>query len=403
MRIGMIMDTPFPPDARVENEAITLVDNGYEVYLFHIDYEGRPAREEYEGVQIYRVKGSRFLYKMSALAYTVPYFRWSVQGEIRRFIQETGVDVLHIHDMVIAEAAFKANKVAGLPTVLDLHENRPEIMQLYNHTNSWPGNRLINLNRWKTKQKELMNRAGQVILVSEEARKYAQRVDGIPLKKTVSVPNVVSLDRFDTGCRDEELEEITRGKCSLLYIGDTSLRRGTMTILEMCYLMQNHSIDLQVIFVGESSQDNHLKAFVKQRGLESVVQFEGWQKPEKLPAYINAADICLSPLLRNPHHDTTYANKLFQYMACGKPVVASDCPAQAAVVNQEKCGVVFEAGNSAELAKVVVDLYKNPKQRKWMGKNGATAVRERWNWNVTGKNLLGVYEELSTAQKVSDG
>lgn len=167
-----------------------------------------------------------------------------------------------------------------------------------------------------------------------------------------------------------------------------------MTALATVDILKKQIPELQLLLVGNSSQDNLLQNFVKNRKLEKWVRFEGWQQPDRLPAYINASDICLSPLLRNAHHDTTYANKLFQYMAVGKPVVASDCTAQAAVIRREQCGLIHKAGNPDDLARIILELYQNPKKRVRMGGNGAEAVREHWNWAVTGKNLLTVYDKI---------
>lgn len=394
MRIGMIMDTPFPPDARVENEAKALIQRGFEVYLYHIDYNYRPASEQYEEIRIIRKAGSRLLYKFSALAYTFPFFRWMVEGSIRDFIREVKPDVLHVHDMVIAEAVFSANKAFQLPIILDLHENRPEIMELYKHINQWPGKWLIRLNRWRRKQKELMHQADHVILVTEEARQRAAKSDGVPLEKTTSVPNVVRLGQFDTTSFDPAISQITEGKFTLLYIGDTSVRRGTMTALTAVDILKNQIPELQLLLVGNSSQDHLLYDFVEKRKLEKMVRFEGWQEPDKIPAYINVSSVCLSPLLRNIHHDTTYANKLFQYMACGKPVAASDCPAQAAVIKKERCGLIHKADDPEDLARVILELYQMPEKRAALGGKGAEAVRQRWNWEVAEKKILSVYENI---------
>ena len=45
-----------------------------------------------------------------------------------------------------------------------------------------------------------------------------------------------------------------------------------------------------------------------------------------------ASAVCISPLLRNLHHDTTYANKIFQYMALAKPLLVSDATAQKNII-----------------------------------------------------------------------
>ncbi|MBG7631242.1 MAG: glycosyltransferase family 1 protein, partial [Bacteroidetes bacterium] len=72
MRIGMILDKTFPPDPRVENEAISLIENGHEVFLFCLKYEDEKESEVIKGIQVKRYQSSKLIYKLSALAYTIP-------------------------------------------------------------------------------------------------------------------------------------------------------------------------------------------------------------------------------------------------------------------------------------------------------------------------------------------
>ena len=158
MRIGMILDASFPPDVRVENEALSLIQAGHEIFLFSLDFDKRSGQENYREIHVVRYPADKVLYKLSALAYTVPFYRWRVSGYIRDFIESCGIQVLHVHDMVIAEAAFEANRSFKLPVVLDLHENRPEIMKEYKHVQSPVGKLLISLKRWSEKYYELAAR-----------------------------------------------------------------------------------------------------------------------------------------------------------------------------------------------------------------------------------------------------
>lgn len=434
----MILDAPFPPDARVESEAKALMDDGYEVHLLHIDFSrhqkyrsdiggmghsdgseaagtsresgwepetdaaaekkavfGREVEIDlYSGIHVWRFRGGSVAYKLSALAVDLPFYRWWAAPLIRRFLKASKVDAIHVHDMTIAEAALTANRRTGLPLVLDLHEDRPEIMKLYRHVNRWPGRLLISTGGWRRKQQELMRRADHVILVTEQACRVAERRDGIPPEKTTALPNVVWPGYGEEQDPSEHPLPRADSEFRLLYVGDTSLRRGTLTALEAVKRLRGQIPGLHLVLVGSSSQDNQLRAFVKKHGLEQMVRFEGWQPSERLPGYIRAADICLSPLLRNPHHDTTYANKLFQYMAMGRPVVVSDCPAQAEVVEEEKCGRVHTAGEPEALATAIQELWKRPEERRRMGRRGAVAVENRWNWTVTAPRLTGLYGKL---------
>ena len=162
----MILDAVFPPDPRVENEAISLVKNGHEVFLFCLKYADEKAVETINGIQVKRYNSNYIEYKLSALAYTVPLYSILMKNKVSNFIKETKIEALHIHDIRIAEAVFNANKKTNLPVVLDLHDNMPEVMKLYPHLQKFPGKYIIYPKKWKQKEEEFIRKATKVISVS---------------------------------------------------------------------------------------------------------------------------------------------------------------------------------------------------------------------------------------------
>lgn len=389
MRIGMFLDTAFPPDSRVENEAISLIKAGHEVHLFSLDYEGRKSKETINGISVHRYKADKLTYKLSALAYTFPFFHSRIKKSIRQFIKELKPDVLHIHDMVIAKAVMDINN--DLPVVLDLHENRPEIMKHYKHVNEGLGKWLISTKKWNAVQDELIKRCDQLILVTEEAKKVvAEKGLKRPDQITV-VPNTILPEVYLNYKIDDSILERFKDTYNLVYLGDTSLRRGTDTAIKAIALLKDKIPNIKLILVGDSSVDDQLMSLAKGLEVDGHVSFEGWQDVSLFSSYVEASDVCLSPLKRNPHHDTTFANKLFQYMAMGKPVVVSDSTTQANVVNIEKCGLVFEADNERDFSDKILELYRDSQLSEQMGINGEEAVKQRWNWDITSKDLIDLY------------
>ena len=73
---------------------------------------------------------------------------------------------------------------------------------------------------------------------------------------------------------------------------------------------------------------NELVELAKSYNILKYIDFEGWKNENLFPSYIKAAHLGVSPLHNNLHHHTTYANKLFQYMSLGCPLICSDVEAQ---------------------------------------------------------------------------
>ncbi len=392
MRIAMFLDTNFPPDSRVENEAVSLINEGYEVFLFSLSYKPyRLQQESVNGIKVHRYQASKLIYKLSALVYSFPFFSLLIKSKINHFVETVKPDVLHIHDMPLAETVFKVNKKYELPVILDLHEDRPEIMKFYPHLQKFPGNVLISPAKWAKKQIELMKKADRVVLVTEEAKeKFSALHQELNTKITV-VPNTINPDIFYNYPINQSILERFKPNPMILYVGDTGLRRGTDTAIKAMPFVLKEYPYAQLVFVGKNSEDSMLHNLVDKLGLKKNVIFEGWQDVSLFPSYIKAATICISPLKRNPHHDTTYANKIFQYMAMGKPVVVSNCPAQQHVIEEEECGLVHKAENERELAEELIALLSSEALANQLGNRGKKAVEEKWNWDKTSKGLLNLY------------
>jgi glycosyltransferase involved in cell wall biosynthesis len=380
----------------VEKEALSLISSGHQVFLFCLNFNNtKPVHEEYRGINIRRYKAGKLLYKFSALAYTVPFYSWWVTYLIKDFVKSNSIQVLHIHDMVIAASVFSANTKNKLPVVLDLHENRPEIMKDYKHVNSFLGKLLINLNAWGRKYYNFAYRADCVVVVAELAKEDIMAHTGKLNHQVIVVPNTISKGEFMNYPVVQSVEKCMNGFYNLLYIGDTSLRRGTDTAIRSIALLINHIPNIRLWIVGKSSADTELRELATALNVQPYIMFEGWKDVQLLPSYIQYCNVALSPLKRNVHHDTTYANKVFQYMAMGKPIVVSDCTTQANLIREENCGLVHKANDIVNLADKILELYKNPDVSKSLGLNGVKAVNERWNWELTVKPMLSVYADLN--------
>jgi len=394
MRIGMILDHEFPPDPRVENEAKVLMNNGHEVILFCWNFRDQPEIEIIDGIQIHRYKLPQKLFDLlSPLAYTVPIYNFILAHHIKQFLSDYHPDVIHIHDMVAVEPVLKVSEDSSL-IVLDLHENRPEIMKTYSHINSGFGKFFINLNKWGKKQIEFIHVADKLIVVTNEAKKDILDHQNIDEENIYVVPNTVRLESFLEYPIDNMIVERFESDFVVLYLGSTGLRRGTDTAIRSIEILKNKIKNIKLVLVGKSRDDVKLKKLAKDLNVKKNVVFEGWQNFTLFPSFIKASEICISPLIRNRHHDTTYANKLFQYMSLEKPVIVSDCTAQKNIVQETNCGLIHKAGNEKELAENILHFYKNYELRKQMGANGKKAVIEKYNWENTSKNLIELYEKI---------
>jgi len=394
MKIGMILDAEFPQDPRVENEAVSLINQGHEVFLFCLKYNKKQEHEIINGILVKRYASNKLEYKLSALAYTIPIYSFLMKKKIKNFIKNHDIEALHIHDIRVAEAVFNANKEYKLPVVLDLHDNIPEVMKLYPHLQKFPGKYIISPNKWKVKEEEFIKKVNKVISVSPEFLESLEKRIPSSKEKLVLVPNTIRKSFYTDFVIDKTILENYKNSFVILYLGDTHIRRGLQVAISSLSKLKDKITNIKLVVVGKNSTDIILKQQVKDLKLEDYVDFEGWQNVSLFQSYILSSKVCISPLHRNLQHDVAYANKIFQYMSLAKPLLVSDAIAQKRLVEKHKTGLVFQDRNVKDFVDKMMILYKNESLRKELGENGKRFIEDEFSWEQTSKKLIHLYDNL---------
>lgn len=390
----MILDDVFPPDPRVENEAITLINGGYEVFLFCLHNGNQKTNELINGIKIRRYKFSKLTYKLSALSYDLPFYKMIMRPKINHFIKKNNIDFLHIHDIRIAETVFQVNKKYKLKVVLDIHDNIPENMRFYPHLRKFPGKYIISPKKWKIKESEFIKKADKIITVSPNFAKDIIEENNIEKEKMILVPNTVRKSFFKEAIYSKVIDKKYSNKFVVLYLGDTNIRRGLLTAIRATELLSKRIVNFKLVIVGQNTTDSILKEETKKLNLESFIDFEGWQDVSLFPSYIVASNICISPLYRSIQHDVAYANKIFQYMSLGKPILVSNATAQKEIVERINSGLVHQEKNKDDFSTKVLELYQNEEKAEELGNKGKQFIENEFSWEVTSQALVKLYNEL---------
>jgi glycosyltransferase involved in cell wall biosynthesis len=390
MNILMVLENPYPPDERVENEINILTNKGFQITLVCTKRGGKIQLEKKDNLIIYRIPVSKFMYKSSAVALLLPSYFQFWYRHLSRIIKQSQFNAIHLHDLPLVKVGIKLSERNNLSLISDYHENRPEIMKMYRHTQTFPGKYIISIKKWLSYQVKYTQKVDHLILVTEEAKDYYISNYGVVPDKITVLPNYITLERFRMLQPGNDFRSELKNLFTVVYFGDTGLRRGTLTILESAEILKNNNIHFLII--GKSRDQHYLEKSAHDRKLQNVT-FTGWIPVTEAIKYINISKIGLCPFLRNIHHDTTYANKMFQYMALGKPVIVSNCTAQANFVLKEACGLVFEAGNSMELSNQILKL-TDQSEYDHFSNNARTCVYDKYNWETTGSRLIELYSNL---------
>jgi len=126
---------------------------------------------------------------------------------------------------------------------------------------------------------------------------------------------------------------------------------------------------------------------------KKVNYFGQLQRSEVSQIYSNSIAGIVT-FLPEPNHINAQPNKMFEYMNWGLPVIASDFPLWREIIEKNKCGLLVDPENPADIALALDYLYEHPEEAKEMGVNGRNAVKNIYNWEDEEKKLLSLYSDV---------
>jgi glycosyltransferase involved in cell wall biosynthesis len=179
---------------------------------------------------------------------------------------------------------------------------------------------------------------------------------------------------------------------AVIYIGSMTIERS---IREMIAAIDLVSVDRSV--------ELHLAGTYSPAGLrDEVASLHGWKRVRELgfldrrgvKRSLERVKAGLALFRPEPNYTNSYPNKMFEYMAVGIPVVASDFPLWREIVNESGCGLLVDPLDPRAIADAIAQLLDNPQEAEAMGQRGRRAVEGLYNWENEEKKLLALYEQL---------
>jgi glycosyltransferase involved in cell wall biosynthesis len=248
---------------------------------------------------------------------------------------------------------------------------------------------LIVLSEWL--ERFLYQHADRVMVNSPG---FLEPVSGRGAKRVDLIPNGADPSMFDPADdgaafrRSNELEN----RFVALYAGAHGMSNDLNVVLESARLLADMK-NVHIVLLGDGKEKPVLMAQARKMNLSNVAFLPSVPKAEMASA-LAGADACVAILKPLEEYKTTYPNKVFDYMAAGRPVALAIDGVIREVVEAAGCGIFAEPGNAKELAEAIRKLAANPEQSRAMGLRGRKYLEENFSRAVIGNKLVGLLEEL---------
>jgi glycosyltransferase involved in cell wall biosynthesis len=397
MKILYIWDADYPWDVRVDKICKSLVNNGYEVHIAARNLRRSIEYENIDGLNIHRMKtfkNSKVNYALSFPAFFSPFWRWFLDN----IIQKNNIELIIVRDLPLAIAGIWAGKRHKIPVIFDMAEDYVALIKDIWKARKFKGFNLIVRNPYLAKlvEKYSINNFDHILVVIDEAIDLIKKC-GVPHDKVTIVSNtpplsIVNNSRFQTNSFIEQM----RKRYTAIYIGGIQMGRGIQIVLDALPVIIKEIPDFLFVIVGDGYAKKHLIKLTKENRLEDYVLWVGWVEHDRIYDYIKASKIGLIPHFVSDHDNTTIPNKLFDFMGCGIPVIASDSIPLKRILEEEHCGLTFKSDNASDLIRIIIELYTS---ENTYGKNGMNAVRMKYNWDEDEKRLINVIKSTTHIRK----
>jgi glycosyltransferase involved in cell wall biosynthesis len=396
MNILMILDSEFPPDERVEKEAVSLINAGNRVSILCLNYGSQPSVELYKGVNIYRIKINRtFRNKLMGTFLITPFYRNIWKRAILRLLVKFPADIIHIHDLPLSDVGISLQKSHGLKIVCDQHEYYSNWIVNTAHYNTFAGRIVKFLSNWKKYEKINLNKADLVITVEEPLRKIYLSEVGIKPERIIVIPNTPSISVFNHQKIDNEIVDRYRDNFMIFYAGHLDILRGIDTIIESLTLLRNSVPGLKFVFAGQftSKYYNPLK-YIEKLGVTNMTEYLGWKPMSVLPSYIAASSVCIHvPPATSMEVNSTVSTKIYQYIVMRKPVIVGAAALMRQFVEDNRIGLSIKESDPKDLADKIKLMFNNPDLLKQFSDN-AGKIASKFCWEETSKPLIESYNKF---------
>jgi glycosyltransferase involved in cell wall biosynthesis len=315
-----------------------------------------------------------------------PFLLLCFNYKIFKLAKSEKYNVFHAHDLNTLLGGYLASINQDAKLIYDSHElylerNR---FQPYNPIGKWMRKRV---------EAYLIKRSNYVITVNDSLSRIIANTYKVKLPAVIM--NTPSLEKVTPNSQYLSIRDaigIQNNHYVLLYSGSITFNRGLENLIQaLVYLPQCF---LVLMGFGNDKYKKKLENIATELGVKSRFDFFGPVPSNQVTLYAEGADLGVAPI-ENVCLSYYYCspNKLFEYLLAGLPVIASNFPEMAHIIDQYDVGTTFDPSIPKDIARAAMEILKAPEKWKNIKKN-TNAVALNYNWENESRKLIDIYQTL---------
>ena len=296
------------------------------------------------------------------------------------------VDILYVREMALSLTPFMLSRIFKKPMITEINGD------LLNEYKSVGYPRFL-LAAMRYVEMTICQSSQALICVTEGLRDVFQTRYHLPKEKIRVIPNGTDTDCFHpldrTVCRDHlgiDVETKVVG-----FVGTFVSHQGLKYLIDSSTFILEKSPGVTFLIVGDGPVWNDIINMVQAMGVAKHFLFPGAVSQEEVAICINAMDVCVAPFTRSRNERIGLSPlKIYDYMACGKPVVASDIKGVGDLLKENEIGIAVTPEDPNALARgVLLALTDEELANRCLEKSPAI-IGENFTWKITARKVAEV-------------
>lgn len=357
-----------------------------------IETDGKP--EQIEGIEVRRARTLNVINK--GFIWRVIAFLGFMVSSVFKALGAGRVDVVMGTSPPIFQAgsAWFVSFLRRKPFLLEVRDLWPEFAVdmgvIKNRFIIWLARRV---------EKFLYARAAHILVNSPAFRDYMVDRHGIKPEKITLIPNGVDPSMYDPDEKGAEVRDEfnLHGRFVVTYAGAMGPANDITTTIRAAELLKDDE-RIHFLMVGDGKDRKKAEALKDELGLTNVT-FAGLRSKQDMKAVLGATDACLATLMPIPMFKTVYPNKIFDYLAAGRPIIMSIDGVIREVVEKAQAGRFIEPGRPETIVEAVRAFASDPEGCAAMGRSGRAYVQQHFNRMDHAKAFVELLERVATKRR----
>ncbi|MBU0678810.1 MAG: glycosyltransferase [Verrucomicrobia bacterium] len=286
------------------------------------------------------------------------------------YMRSEGFDLVHGWDMDACIFGYIAARWAGVPFITS-RRNMADVMPEYKK-------RLL---RFADRH------AAHVVVNADSIRAYVE-ASGVPSASVTRIGNIVDVAEFDRLASLEVDGMPSSDNPVVGIVGRLEPEKDVATLLRAAAILRDES-PVHVVIVGSGSLRSELEQLAEELGISQVTTFLG--ERSDVPSVVRHFDIGVLV----PASNEGLSNSILEYMAAGKPVVATDCGGNRELIERGNCGFIVPVGDANALANSIRCIITDDRLASELGANGRSFVEREHGQKVVVDQFATLYEEVA--------